>query len=198
VLSFFLALVALVGMLRLVELSVSRRHARALSERGARAVPEPRFPLMVALHVAILGGSALEAWLVRRAVPAWLVGLSLLVVVGANVLRIWAIRSLGRHWNVKVVDSTFLGVVRTGPYRFVRHPNYAAVFLELLFLPLVGGAFVTAAFGSLLHALVLRRRIALEESVLSSDPAYQATVGKNPRFVPRLAFRTLAGRAQDS
>ena len=62
-----------------------------------------------------------------------------------------------------------LGVVTCGPYRFVRHPNYVAVFVELVALPLVHGAYLTAIAGALLHVVVLRRRIALEESVLMAD-----------------------------
>ena len=75
----------------------------------------------------------------------------------------------------------------SGPYRFVRHPNYVAVFLELLFLPLVQGAWLTAALGTALHVLVLRRRILLEEAMLLESPAYRISMGEKPRFVPALA-----------
>jgi methyltransferase len=132
-------------------------------------------------------------------VPLWLGGAAALGVVGAGVLRVWAIRSLGKHWNVRVVDSTRLGVVTSGPYRFVRHPNYVAVFLELLLLPLVQGAWLTAALGSALHILVLRRRILLEEAVLMASPAYRASMGDKPRFLPRferaLPFFPRAGKS---
>jgi methyltransferase len=122
-------------------------------------------------------------------VPVAFGAIAFTLVLAANVLRILAIRSLGKHWNVRVVDSTALGVVASGPYRYVRHPNYVAVFLELLFLPLVQGAWITAALGTAAHILVLRRRIALEESVLLADPSYAATMGSKPRFIPRLFRR---------
>ena len=86
----------------------------------------------------------------------------------ANVVRWWVIRTLGAHWNVRVVNSVHLGVVSTGPFRFVRHPNYAAVFVELFALPLIHLAWITATLGSLAHVWVLSRRLALEETVYST------------------------------
>jgi methyltransferase len=185
-LSVFLVLVGVVAATRLVELGISRRHRRELDRLGARSIPEPAFAVMVSLHVAVLVGSAFEALVAGRSVPVVLGAFAIAGVLGANVLRVAAIRSLGRHWNVRVVDSTALGVVDTGPYRFVRHPNYVAVFAELLFLPLVQGAWITAALGTVAHVLVLRRRIALEEAVLFSNPRYAAVMGAKPRFFPRL------------
>ena len=77
-----------------------------------------------------------------------------------------------------------LGVVTAGPYRFVRHPNYVAVFVELLALPLVHGAYLTAVAGTLLHLLILRRRVSLEESVLMADEGYRRAFADKPRFIP--------------
>src|SRR6185369_15280419 len=102
----------------------------------------------------------------------------------ANLLRWWVIATMGAHWNVQVMGSTALGVVTGGPFRWVRHPNYVAVFVELGALPLVHGAFITAAAGAALHALVLRRRIALEEAILLADPRYREAMAGKPRFVP--------------
>jgi methyltransferase len=94
------------------------------------------------------------------------------------------IATLGVHWNVRVVRSMPLGVVTGGPYRYVRHPNYLAVFVELLALPLVHDAVITAVVGAALHALILRRRVALEESMLMTDEAYRQAFLDKPRFVP--------------
>src|SRR5204863_108279 len=87
------------------------------------------------------------------------------------------------------------GVVTGGPYRWIRHPNYVAVFVELLALPLVHGAWLTALAGAALHVPVLRRRLALEESVLAADPVYRDLMGRKPRFVPRLGRARGAGGA---
>ena len=187
-----LGLVGLLAVTRLLELGVSRRHRRSLVESGGRPVEERGFAVMVVLPVGILAGAVVEPLVTRRTVPVW-VGATLAAgVVAASLLRVAAIQSLGRHWNVRVIDSTALGVVTSGPYRFVRHPNYVAVFLELSLLPLVQGAWLTAALGSALHVFVLRRRILLEEAVLFSHPEYRASMGNKPRFFPRLSRRAPA------
>jgi methyltransferase len=180
----YLALVVAVGIGRLVEMRISRARQRALAARGATRAPDPGFPLMVLLHGGILVGCALEVGLGERPFRA-AVGIPALALFAlANALRWWVIATLGPHWNVQVVRSQALGVVTGGPYRFVRHPNYLAVFVELLALPLVHGAYVTAAVGAILHVLVLRRRIALEESVLLADEGYRREMGGKPRFLP--------------
>jgi methyltransferase len=190
----FLGLLAAVGLGRLLEMRLSRRHQRALEAKGARPAADPGFPAMVALHAGVLVASALEVvWLHRPFTPA--VGVPALVAFAlANALRWWVIATLGPHWNVRVVGSLALGVVTAGPYRFVRHPNYVAVFVELLALPLVHGAWVTALVGGALHAVVLRRRVAAEEAMLAADTAYRDAMGGKPRFVPRLG-RARAGAA---
>jgi methyltransferase len=144
---------------------------------------------MVTLHTGVLIAAAVEVVVMRRPlVPALALAALLLVALG-NGLRVWVIRTMAGHWNVNVVNSIGMGVVTTGPFRFVRHPNYVAVFVELLALPLVHTAYVTALVGAVLHILVLRRRIALEDGILLGDPVYRAAMGNKPRFVPRFVRR---------
>jgi methyltransferase len=186
-LTFFLGLCAAVGVCRLVEMTISRRHQRALAAGGAAPLPEPIFGAMVALHTGIIAGAAIEAVALHRPYVAAIGIPALALLLLANLLRFWVIATLGVHWNVRVVRSMPLGVVTTGPYRFVRHPNYVAVFVELLALPLVHGAYLTAAAGALLHLLILRRRVTLEESVLMADEGYRRAFAAKPRFVPFLS-----------
>jgi methyltransferase len=185
-LPLFTALVLVVAAVRLFELSVSRRRQARLRAHGAERVSEPHFGAMVALHSGILGACLLEAWL--RAEPPALAfsALMLALVLAANALRIWVIATLGPHWNVQIMASLPLGVVSDGPFRFVRHPNYVAVFVELLALPLVHGAWVTALGGAALHAVVLYHRIRSEEAMLLRDPEYRGRMGNKPRFIPGL------------
>src|SRR6266704_536821 len=107
----------------------------------------PKFRWIVLLHTAVLLGAALEVVLLRRPFVLWLAVPMFAVFLAANVVRWWVIPSLGEHWKVQVVDSTRLGVVTSGPFRYVRHPNYAAVFAEMLALPLIHTACITAAAG---------------------------------------------------
>jgi methyltransferase len=181
---FFLALVGIVAGCRIVELRLSRRHQRELAAGGAAALREPVFPAMVALHTGILAGAVAETLLLARPFVVEMAIPAVVLVAAANALRFWVIATLGVHWNVRVVPSMPLGVVTGGPYRFVRHPNYVAVFVELAALPLVHGAYLTAIAGALLHAAVLRRRVGLEESVLMADESYRRAFAHKPRFLP--------------
>jgi len=182
--AFFLGLCLAVGACRLIEMTISRRHQRALGEKGAALIPEPIFGAMVALHSGVIAGAAIEVVALHRSYNGAVAVPALVLVVLANLLRFWVIATLGVHWNVRVVRSMPLGVVTAGPYRFVRHPNYVAVFVELLALPLVHGAYLTAAVGTLLHLLILQRRVSLEESVLMADEGYRRAFADKPRFLP--------------
>ncbi len=182
----YLGLLGAVGVGRLLEMRLSRRHQRHLQELGFPRERERGFALMVTLHTGVLIAAAVEVLVARRPLIVGLAVPALAAFLLANGLRWWVIHTMADHWNVNVVNSLALGVVTGGPYRFVRHPNYVAVFVELLALPLVHTAWVTALAATLLHAIVLRRRLALEESVLDTDPAYRAQMGGKPRFVPRL------------
>jgi methyltransferase len=182
----FLILLAVVGALRIVELRISRRHQRDLMSRGAERVEEPKFRWMVLLHIAVLIGAAVEVVLLKRPFYSGLAAIAFLIFLVANAVRWWVIRTLGNHWNVQVMDSTRLGVVTSGPFRFVRHPNYAAVFAEMLALPLIHSAWITAFVGSVAHMMVLAQRLSTEEPVLFANQDYRAAMTGKPRFFPGL------------
>jgi len=180
----YLLLLAAVGMSRLIELRLSRTNQRALAARGIAMATEPHFHWMVLLHAGVLTGSALEVALAKRPwVPVLAIPMAL-ILVGANLLRWWVIRTMAGHWNVRVMDSVRLGVVSEGPFRWIRHPNYVAVFLELEAIPLLHSAWVTALVGGFLLLWVLGRRLAVEEPILLADPAYRTAMAWKPRFVP--------------
>jgi methyltransferase len=182
----FLLLLVSVAALRIVELRISQRHRQQLLSRGAAKIDEPRFRWMVALHTAILLGAAIEVIFLKRPfIPALAAGM-FAIFLAANAIRWWVIRTLGEHWNVQVVDSTRLGVVTSGPFRFVRHPNYMAVFAEMLALPLLHAAWITALTGSVAHIAVLAQRLSTEERVLFANPDYRAAMAGKPRFLPGL------------
>lgn len=180
---------AAVGLGRLIELRISRRHQHALAGRGMVKIPEPHFRRMVLLHAGVLLASGLEVRLLRRPFRRTLALPAGAIVVLANALRWWVIRTMAGHWNVQVINSLELGVVADGPFRWIRHPNYAAVFLEMTAIPLLHGAWLTALIGALAHIKLLRRRIAIEEAVLLADPAYRAVMGPKPRFLPKVRQR---------
>jgi len=180
----FLGLLVAVALLRIVELQISRRHQQEMITRGAAKVDEPRFRWMVALHTAVLLAAALEVVLLRRPFIPILAAVMFAIFLAEHVVRGWVIRTLGNNWNVQVMDSTGLGVISSGPFRYVRHPNYAAVFAEMLALPLIHTAWITAIVGSLAHVAVLSQRLSTEERVLLANPEYRATMAGKPRFLP--------------
>jgi methyltransferase len=182
----FLALLLTVALLRIVELRISKRHQWEMIARGAAKVAEPKFRWMVLLHTAVLLSAALEVVFLNRPLIPWLAVPMFAVFLAANAVRWWVIRTLGQHWNVQVMDSTRLGVVTSGPFRYVRHPNYAAVFAEMLALPLIHSAWITAAAGAMAHIAVLAQRLSMEERVLFANPDYRAAMTGKPRFLPGL------------
>jgi methyltransferase len=182
----FLGLLLAVALLRLVELRISKRHRSEMTAHGAVKVDEPKFRWMVMLHTGVLIGAAVEVVALRRPFIPALAATMFVIFLAANAVRWWVIRTLGKHWNVQVMDSTRLGVITSGPFRFVRHPNYAAVFVEMLALPLIHTAWITALAGTLAHVVVLTQRLSTEERVLFANPEYRARMAGKPRFLPGL------------
>ena len=164
----FTALVLAVGVERLVELAVSKRHAAWAFSRGGKEFGRGHFPPMVALHTALLVGAVAEVWMLDRPFRPILGWAALVVVIASQSLRWWCIASLGRQWNTRVIVVPGLPLVSRGPYRLLRHPNYVAVVLEGAALPLVHSAWATAAVFTVLNAGLLARRIQVEERALAT------------------------------
>ncbi len=165
----FTALVAAVAAERVVELVISRRNLAWALQRGGSESGQGHFPAMVALHTALLLGSVTEVALMRRPFRPAIGWPALAVALACQGGRYWCIATLGRQWNTRVVVVPGLGAVRRGPYRWLRHPNYVVVAAEGVALPLVHGAWVTAAaFTALDAVLLLRHRIPTEERALAA------------------------------
>jgi methyltransferase len=178
----YLALLTAMGAARIAELVVARRLTVQAASRGAQPQREPIFVVMVVLHVLPFVLGPLEvAWLQRPFVPSLFAASTAALAVLAG-LRVWTLRTLGARWNVRIVTPD--AVVAAGPYRFVRHPNYAIVIAELVFLPLAHGCFATLIVVSALNAVVLFFRIRAEERVLFTLPGYAETMGPRKRFLP--------------
>lgn len=162
----FVGLVGLVGMERIAELVVSSRHVRAAKARGGVERGLGHYPVMVALHTGLLAGAVVEVWLADRLFLPWLGWPMVAVVVAAQALRWWCIRTLGPSWSTRVVVVPGAPLVHAGPYRFLRHPNYVAVVAEGVALPLVHTSWVTALVFTAANAVVLRTRIRCEDTAL--------------------------------
>ena len=165
-LTAFTVLVALVALERLAELVVSTRNARWSLEQGGRESGQGHYPVMVVLHTGLLAAMLVEAFVRRPDVPGALAWSMLALVVAAQALRWWCIATLGRRWNTRVIVVPGLPLVSSGPYRFFSHPNYVAVVVEGVALPLVHASWMTALGFTVLNAVLLRTRIRVEDRAL--------------------------------
>ena len=151
---------------RLGELVVSLSNAQWSLARGGREYGQSHYPWMVALHSLFLIGCLVEPRLHGRTVAPDIAPLAFGVAVGCQLLRWWCIATLGRQWNTRVIIVPGMPRVESGPYNWLRHPNYVAVVVEGIALPAVGGAWATAAVFTVLNAFLLRTRLATEELAL--------------------------------
>jgi methyltransferase len=160
-------LLGVIACERLAELVVSARHAQGLLRRGGVEYGFGHFPVMIALHVALIAGCVLEPLLAHRTFSPRLGWTMVTVTVLANGLRWWCIRTLGPRWTARVIVLPGAPLVRSGPYRWFSHPNYVAVIIEGFALPLAGSAWITAAGFTVLNAALLTVRIRCETRALA-------------------------------
>lgn len=166
----FVVVVVLVALERLAELVVSKRNAAWSFERGGRESGRGHYPVMVVLHSGFLVAMLVEALVRRPEVSPALAWSMLVLVVASQGLRWWCIRTLGPRWNTRVIVVPDLPPVRSGPYRLLTHPNYVAVVVEGVALPMLHGAWITAAVFTVLNAGVLAVRLRVENEALASLP----------------------------
>ena len=165
--AWYVLLIAAIAVERVAELVVSARNLAWSRARGGVEFGAGHYPAMVALHTGLLVGCLLEpAALHRPFLPA--LGWPMLVIVlAAQGLRWWCIATLGHQWNTRVVVIRDARRVTAGPYRMLSHPNYVAVIIEGIALPLVHTAWITASVFTVLNALLLRTRVKVENTALA-------------------------------
>jgi methyltransferase len=181
---FVLVLVALAAQ-RLLELRRSARNESVLRARGAVEHGAGHMPVMRALHTLWFLAMLAEVFFLDRPFVPWLAAVGVAGLAVGQMLRYAAIRTLGERWSVNVLVLPGEAPVAGGIYRYVRHPNYAGVILEIACVPLIHSAFLTAVVFTVLNALLLRHRIAVEERALHEAGGYAERLGERPRFVPR-------------
>jgi methyltransferase len=159
-------ILALVAVQRLAELGLAARNTRRLLARGAREVGRDHYPLFVLLHASWL--IAIAATTPPRTEPLWpLIG----VFAVLQLLRVWIIATLGPYWTTRVITLDGAPIVRSGPYRLVRHPNYWVVVGEIAVLPLAFHDWAIAVVWSILNVLLLRHRLRVETAALAPREA---------------------------
>jgi methyltransferase len=164
---WYVLLIAAVGFERIAELVVSQRNLAWSKARGGEEFGAGHYPAMVVLHTSLLAGCLLEVIALHRPFLPALGWPMLALVLVAQALRWWCITTLGHQWNTRVVVVPDASLVTGGPYRFVPHPNYVAVVLEGVALPLVHTAWITALTFTALNAWLLATRIRVENQALA-------------------------------
>jgi len=182
--SLYCGFLGLLVVERLAELVLSRRNAARAFARGGVEVGQRHYRVMVVFHSLFLGACAAEVLALERPFPGAPGLVALGVALLAQGLRYLAIAALGERWNTRIIVVPGLSPVTRGPYRYLRHPNYVAVVLELVAVPLIHGAWVTALLFSLGNVWLLRVRIRSEETALGA--AYAEAFAGRPRFIPEV------------
>jgi methyltransferase len=155
-------ILALVTLQRLGELVLAERNTRWLLSKGAYEVGRGHYQFLVAVHA----GWLVALWLLGPGPPIHIV--PLILYIALQFARIWVIATLGGRWTTRIIILPGAPLVRSGPFRRLRHPNYAIVVAEIAFLPLVFGLPAVAAFFSVLNAIVLWVRIREENRALAA------------------------------
>lgn len=163
----FTAIIGLTAIERLVELRVSNRNAQWSFAQGGQEFGKAHYPFMVVLHTAFLFACIAEVCFFSRTVSPLQAGFFFVLAIASQLLRWWCISHLGQQWNTRVIIVPGLRRIQSGPYRFFSHPNYLAVVIEGIALPLLHNAWLTAITFTLLNAALLRVRLNVENQALT-------------------------------
>ncbi|WP_102346508.1 isoprenylcysteine carboxyl methyltransferase family protein [Bacillus sp. Marseille-P3661] len=180
---FFLILITLLILQRLVELGIAKRNEKWMKSKGAIEVGQEHYKYIVSVHILFFISLLFEvSYFGKSFSPLWGVFFSFFVV--AQLLRAWSLQSLGRFWNTKIIILPNVNIISKGPYKYIRHPNYLVVVIELLVVPLIFNAFWTALIFSVLNLIVLSIRIPMEEQALMEETNYKSVFFHRSRFTP--------------
>jgi methyltransferase len=181
---FFLFWLILI-LQRLVELRVAKTNEKWMKSQGGIEFGQKHYRLMVGLHSLFFLFYLGEVYLLGKEIaPYWPVLLFLFILTQSG--RVWALTSLGKYWNTKIIVLPNADVIKKGPYKYMKHPNYVIVVMEFLIVPLLFQAYLTALLFSLLNLFILSIRIPEEEKALSQYTSYRESLSQVSRFFPKL------------
>ncbi|HUI31594.1 MAG TPA: isoprenylcysteine carboxylmethyltransferase family protein [Candidatus Acidoferrales bacterium] len=152
---------------RACELVLAKRHEKNLVSIGAVEIDNVGYRFIVGMHVAFFVSLILEKSIFRTTLSEWWIIL-FMIFCAAQILRYWAMVTLGTYWNTKVLITPRRPLLKTGPYKILRHPNYVAVITELAVIPLIFSCYITSIGFTILNAFIIRRRIRIETQALTT------------------------------
>lgn len=179
----FVAIVAVVILQRLLEVRLSDRHRSEILQRGGTEHGDNLLGAVKILQVSWWIAMIAEVWYVDRPFIPVLAAVALAATIAGQILRYFSMQALTWRWTLPIMTLPNLPVVESGVYRYVRHPNWLGVILEIAFLPLIHSAYITAIAFSVANAWLMNRRIATEEKALAENTNYGAVFANKPRFI---------------
>jgi len=164
---FFWIFFAFLISQRVLELFLAKRNEQIVKSKGALEFDRDGYKYIVAMHVAFFISLALEKFSLQRELNKFWV-LFLFIFFIAQTLRYWAISSLGVYWNTKVLVVPNFHIITKGPYKYLKHPNYIAVIIEIAVIPSIYSCYLTSILFSIINFILVRRRIEIEENALGN------------------------------
>jgi methyltransferase len=157
----FLLFICFVIFQRLLELVVAKRNENWARSQGAVEYGQSHYPYMIALHTSFIISIIIEYALTRKVFDLWIFVFFLVLIS----FKAWTISSLGKYWNTKILRVPNSAFIKKGPYKYLNHPNYVIVVLEILAIPMVFHLYITAITFTILNAWMLSVRIKEEERI---------------------------------
>lgn len=192
----FIAIVLAVVAQRLLEVRYSDRNQAKILQEGGREHGDNLLGAVKVLQVSWWVATIAEVWYLDRPFLPVLAAVALTATVAGQVLRYLSMRALKWRWTLPIMTVPRMPVVTSGVYRYLRHPNWLGVILEIAFLPLIHSAYLTAIAFSLANAWLMSKRIQTEERALTENSNYAAAFTGKPRFLPVIDLSKLANIPQ--
>lgn len=182
---FFLILTA-IFVQRILEAGHSKRNVAALTAEGGKELTTNSLLLVVIMQLSWFVAMIVEVIYFQRPFIPWLGALGFLGAITGQGLRYLSMKALGKRWTLPTTILPNAPVVVSGPYKYLRHPNWLGVIIEIGMVPLIHTAYFTAIIYTILNAFVIGKRVQVEEQALSNSSDYAKAFAQHPRFIPRL------------
>ncbi len=177
----FFTVISILVIQRLAELKLAAKNEKIMKNKGAIEYGEKHYKILVLMHILFFISFMSEVMLLDKKIsPYWPILLT--IIIFTQILRYWSILSLGEYWNTKILILPNGHVKRKGPYQFIRHPNYVAVMLEFIFIPLLFQAYWTAIIFISFNSFMMMIRIKEEEKALFQETDYADVFKSTSRF----------------
>jgi methyltransferase len=184
----FIGIIFAVILQRLFELRISKNNEAYVLSQGGKKHGDNLLGVVKVMQVSWWIAAIAEVWYLDRPFIFTLAFVCLSITLLGQVLRYLSMQALDRRWTLPIMTIPGLPAVDRGIYRYLRHPNWLGVILEIAALPLIHGAYLTAIVFSIANALLMMQRVQTEEQALAEHSNYPMIFADRPRFIPKMSF----------